>query len=483
MTIQIQVLSKAECERVHESSLDILKQTGMRIETAQGRKLLEDAGAIVDHTTQIVRFPEVLIEKSIRLTPKNFSLGARRPGRNFAVNHGNSTLSMSGEGIRVIDRKTGVHRDSSNKDWLEVTRLCDAIDEIGIFWRTITPHDRDNTMADFVDYQISVFQNFSKHVQDPFMAKDQAPWLLEILQTVFGKKETIRSSHPFSTVICPQSPLILTEQYTDAYLALKGWNIPVSIMPMALMGATAPGSMISTLIQCNCEVLGTLCLLQAAEPGTPILYAPVSTLMDPKSGRYFSGGVENSIMNAASNEIGRFYGFPTMVTGLESDNFEPNVQGGYERSLNTILPTMTRPDILIGPGLLGGDMILSFEQLLIDIEIFRMCHRTCRGIVSDDDKWLCNVIKEIGPGGNYLAHPTTVSGLRGGEWYIPELGVHTSYEQWVESGKKSSIEEAREKIDAILTNHAPLPFDKETQQELEKIKNKAKGVSITYSFN
>jgi trimethylamine--corrinoid protein Co-methyltransferase len=208
MKIQMQVLSQEECERIHESSLDILAKTGMRIETALGRQLLERAGAIVDHGTQIVLFPRNLIENAIQSAPKEFSLGARRPGWDFSVNQGQSTLNMSGEGTSVIDRKTGTHRPSTNKDWLEVTRLCDAIDEIGIFWRTVTPLDRGDSMADYIDYQTDVFRNFSKHVQDPFMSKDQAPWLLEILKAVFGDKKTIRASHPYSTLLSPQSPLI-----------------------------------------------------------------------------------------------------------------------------------------------------------------------------------------------------------------------------------------------------------------------------------
>ena len=58
---------------------------------------------------------------------------------------------------------------------------------------------------------------------------------------VFGDQDTIRKTHPYSTLLCPQSPLIITEEYTDAYLELKGWNIPVGVMPMALMGV--PGWM------------------------------------------------------------------------------------------------------------------------------------------------------------------------------------------------------------------------------------------------
>ena len=44
-----------------------------------------------------------------------------------------------------------------------------------------------------------------------------------------------------------------------------------------------------------------------------------------------------------------------------------------------MLPLLSWPDILVGPGLLGGSMILNLEQLLIDVEMFRMCKRAHTG--------------------------------------------------------------------------------------------------------
>ena len=55
---------------------------------------------------------------------------------------------------------------------------------------------------------------------------------------------------------------------------------------MPMMGATAPGSLLATTLLANCETLGVLCLVQAAEPGTPFIYAPIALTMDPRSGRY-----------------------------------------------------------------------------------------------------------------------------------------------------------------------------------------------------
>jgi trimethylamine--corrinoid protein Co-methyltransferase len=327
---------------------------------------------------------------------------------------------MDGEGPTVLDRKTGKHRDSTFHDWIEATRLADALDDIGIYWRIVVATDRGDTILDYVDYLLTLFRNFSKHIQDPIYAKKQAPWYQEVLQTIFGSKETIRQKHPVSYVLCPQSPLVIDEIYTDAYLELVGWNIPVAVMPMPLMGATAPASLISTVITANCEVLATLCLIQAAEPGAPVIYAPVSALMDPRTGMLKSDAIESGVLSA----------MPSILSW---------------------------PDILVGAGLLGGAMILSLEQMLIDTETL----------------WLDDVLDQVGPGGQFWDQVSTTTAIRDGEWYLSKKGMMASLEEWKAAGKRELVEDAREKVNQILSSHEPLPLDEDIDRELERIKIKA----------
>jgi len=258
MKTVFQVLSEDERARIHEASLDILKNTGVRVETDQGRRLLKKAGAMVDETFKIVRFPRHLVEESLKLVPKDFILGARRPGADLNLNVGDCTLCLDGCGTMVLDRQTGERRPATYADWHNITRMADAVDEIGIYWAQVEPVDKGNTLADQVDYMCRVQRNFSKHVQDTIDSPAQAVWLKEVLQTVFGSRDEIRQNHPMSFLLCPQSPLIIDRDYIEAYLALKGLNIPAAVMPMPQMGATAPASMISTVVQGNCEVLAML---------------------------------------------------------------------------------------------------------------------------------------------------------------------------------------------------------------------------------
>jgi len=474
METLLRVLSENERAQVHERSLQVLAQTGMRVDTAYGRRILKDAGAEVDENTHVVRFPRALVEESLRLAPKEFTLGARRPGWDLCMNGGDCTLCIDGEAVFALDRETGERRPGTTQDWLDATRLIDALDEIGVWWFMIEASDRGDTMADYVGYLRDIFGNFSKHVQDATSTPEQAPWLLEVLQVVFGDKETIRRRHPLSFLLCPLSPLAIEGPYTDAYLALLGWDIPVAVMPMPLMGATAPGSLISTTVIGNCEVLGMLCLIQAAAPGTPFIYAPALAVIDPRSGRYSPGAVENGLLGAAAIEMARYYGLPAEGTGGGSECYVPSIQAGYERAMNALLPLLSWPDILVGPGLLGGSMVLSLEQLLIDVEIFKMAKRAHRGIATGEEKWLEDVIDHVGPGGNFLSERSTREGTRSGEWYVSKFGLHDTYEKWEAEGKPTLLDEARRRVDEILATHEPLPLDEDVERELDKIQERAR---------
>jgi trimethylamine--corrinoid protein Co-methyltransferase len=469
----LQVLSDEEKSQIHERTLNVLESTGVRVETAKGRQILEDAGAQIDPDTNIVRFPQALVEEALQLAPKQFSLGARRPGCDLQMNAGECTLSADGEGMFVGDWQTGERRESNFNDWLSATRLLDAIDEIGMYWSIVEGGGGDGSPADMVKYWHNIFKNFSKHVQDATLGAEYSPWLLEVLQVIFGDKETIRQQHPFSFLVCPQSPLIIDQQYTDGYLALLGWDIPVAVMPMPLMGGTAPGSLISTVIIGNCEVLAMLCLVQAGAPGTPFIYAPALAISDPRSGVYAAGSIENGLLGAAATEMARYYGIPVESSGGGTSHFIPTIQGGYERALNSMLPVLSWPDILVGVGLLGGSMYLSLEQLLIDVEVYKMNRRAFQGIDSGEGKWLDEVINRVGPGGYFMGERSTVKNLRSGEWYISKFGWHDSYKAWINAGKPALLEEARQKVKHILAQHEPLPLDEHVERELDRIQERA----------
>jgi trimethylamine--corrinoid protein Co-methyltransferase len=199
-----------------------------------------------------------------------------------------------------------------------------------------------------------------------------------------------------------------------------------------------------------------------------VIYAPALATADPRTGRYTGGAVEHALLSMAAVQMARYYHLPVEASTGGTNEYVPGIQASYERAINWTLPTLAWPDILVGPGLFEGSTVLCYEQLLLDVEVFRHCRRLHLGIGTGKNQWLEEVIARIGPGGNFLKHHTTRDALRSGEWYLSTLG-----EPEILQKKLGLLEEARNRIEEILAKRKPLPLDEDVDRELAQIERRA----------
>jgi trimethylamine--corrinoid protein Co-methyltransferase len=469
------VLGEDEIAGIHEQSLAVLAATGMRVDSGRARRILADAGARVSEADRRVRFPRSLVEASLAASPRQFSLGGRRPGFALPMNAGECTLIPDGESTTFYDPVTGIRRDATHDDWAAATRLVDTMDEVGAYWQMVTAGEDAKGIGVTVAHLVETFHLFSKHVQDAPGSVAEARWLLELLSAMFGSREAVRRDHPYSVLYCPVSPLAMEEEHTDGFLELTGWDVPIAIMPMPMMGSSAPTGLRSTIVSGNAEVLGTICLVQAAAAGTPVIYAPALAAMEPRSGRWGGGSPEHSLLGAAVTEMARFYGLPAISSNGGTDHFVTGIQATYERTLNWLLPALSWPDILIGPGSLGGASTLCLEQMVLDVEVYRACRRLRQGIgagVGESD--VVAALDEVGPMGDFLSRTATRDAVRGGEFFRPRLGWHGTFDRWEADGRPDILGEAREKAWMAIDGHQPLPFPDEVAAELDRIAARAR---------
>ena len=475
MTTTVAVLTPEQRELVHERALEILGRVGVRVDSARARRLLAGAGASVRAIDGRALLSRDLVEASLAAAPRAFTLGGRRDGWSHPVGEGACSLVVDGEAMSVWDAEVGVRRPPTIADWERATRLCDALDEVGVYWRTTT-WDEEGP-AGVVSSWRRAFGEFGKHVQDAALDADEGRWLLEVLQVVFGDRDAIAARRPFSFLLCPHSPLVLEGPYTDAYLEVAGWGIPVAAMPMPIMGLSGPAGLIATVAVGHAEVLATLCLVQAAAPGTPFLYAPATAVMEPRTGRYGGGAAEHALLGVCTAEMARHVGLPSQASTGGTDHHVPGIQAAYERALNWSLPALAWPDLLVGPGMLGGSTILSTEQLYLDIEVFRRCRRLHAGVASGASSGLdglVDVLARVGPGADFLSERSTRDALRAGEWLLGSPGFHDGYERWEEAGRPDLLAEVRERIDAALATRVPDPLPAEAVRELVRIEARAR---------
>ena len=136
--------------------------------------------------------------------------------------------------------------------------------------------------------------------------------------------------------------------------------------------------------------------------------------------------------------------------------------------MTNMLPALTGSNVIYGMGMLEMGMTMSYEQLLIDQEIVHMSSRILQGIPVNEDTIALDVIKAVGPAGNYLAQKHTLKYMRQ-ELSTTELINRKMRESWEKSGSKDMFEVAREKAINILENYEVEPLPEDVKKKIHDI--------------
>src|SRR4030067_447754 len=116
----MQVLSKGEIEQVHQTSLKILSEVGVKVDSPSVRVLLEKGGARVDKKKGIIYLDESLVTGALKTAPKKVKI-CSRGGRDYSIpQQGGQLISPDGQPPAIFDVSKGQKRRSVLKDSLDL---------------------------------------------------------------------------------------------------------------------------------------------------------------------------------------------------------------------------------------------------------------------------------------------------------------------------------------------------------------------------
>jgi trimethylamine--corrinoid protein Co-methyltransferase len=265
---------------------------------------------------------------------------------------------------------------------------------------------------------------------------------------------------------CTISPLAHEGGSLEAGLAAAEAGLPVGYMTMASAGSTGPVTLAGNLVVGNAEVISALALMQMHAPGCPVYYAAAQTATDLRTGAYTGGGPEDYLFGAATNELANFYNIPLSMGAYATGAKEPDWQAAVDNSLSAFMAVSTLSDMLLGAGLLHGSRIFSYEQLLMDCEIWSILESTFKGIVVDDENLALDAIRAVGPGGTFLSQRHTRQHMR--QRWQPELIDRRPYNVWEET-RDGARDWAQGKAQSILREYHPQPLEPAMDLELQRL--------------
>jgi len=129
---------------------------------------------------------------------------------------------------------------------------------------------------------------------------------------------------------------------------------------------------------------------------------------------------------------------------------------------------MAGANLIYGAGMLDSGLIFSYAQLVIDNDIFKMIRKVMQGMRVDDENLAVDIIKSVGPGGDFLMQDHTMKYMRTLP-SVPNLIDRGNRENWLASGEKGLAEKAAEKAAEILANHKPVPLSDEAKSALRAV--------------
>ncbi len=144
-----------------------------------------------------------------------------------------------------------------------------------------------------------------------------------------------------------------------------------------------------------------------------------------------------------------------------------NIQNGYERALNAVIPALAGADELSGIGELGASVTSSYAQMVCDDDIAASVGRLRRGFAADEDALAVKVIAAVMDGSrNFLGQRHTRRYLRAGEVSYTRLGERRTWEEWDRTGREGMAERAQAEAERLLAEHEVPPLTEEQEREL-----------------
>ncbi|MFC2016342.1 trimethylamine methyltransferase family protein [Chloroflexota bacterium] len=445
-------LTEESISRVHQTVMRIIEEVGFEVNSDIALGLFEGAGGQVDWERHRVHLPQDKVLELIRMAPPEIRLCGQDEKHDIFLGGKRVYAGTGGTALYIYEPDTDQKRPATLEDLRSIAKLVDQLDNIHLFMLPTYPNELPVEQVD-VNRFFAGLDNTTKHIMGGVYTLDGVKRVIQMAEMVAGSAEALRQRPLISMITCSISPLKIDGQYGDLVVAIAKSGIPLVCPAEPLCGATSPVTLAGNLVIQTVDSLMGVMLTQIVNPGTPVIFGSVATSTDLRDLKYLAGPIEMGLLNAAGAQMAQFYQLPFYATGGMTDSKVLDAQSGYESALTNLLCALAGANFIHdAAGLMEFALTVCYEKFVIDNEILGMVMRAVEGIRVDDDTLAYDLIKQVGPGGNFVTAKHTRRFMRS-EHYQPSLSDRNSREEWEAEGKRTTWEKASETVLKLLDNH------------------------------
>lgn len=461
----LRILSEEQIEEIHEGTLRILWETGIRIESEWALDFLERHGCKVDRDNLRVRFPADLVEDCLRKAPSTFSVRARDP-KNDLVFGGNRLHFSHGSGMHTIDLDTFEPRAPTKKEYINCVRVLDALPTVSLLgcypyfgYEGVPP-----VMA--ILEGVALKMRYSTKHQTTCYSKECDIFNIQMAQAV-GVEITGAATS--------SAPLTWGGDAVDTARRMIEAGFAIVTIDGCIMGGTGPATVAGSVVVSNAEHQAMMVLAQLLNPGQRILIGHFSAPMNMATGSPAFGQIGASLSNAVWNQLWRHYGVPC---GNGSPSYVAaktiDYQAGYEKGMAGLISALSGVNHLLLHFAVSAEISAHPVQAVLDDDIAGMIGRFMAGEEVSEQTIAAELISQVGPiPGHYLNTAHTRKWWKK-EQFMPRSADRQTYPEWVASGKKTALDYAKERVESILATHQVDSLSSAQEEDIDRVLRQAR---------
>ncbi|HYI30005.1 MAG TPA: trimethylamine methyltransferase family protein [Bradyrhizobium sp.] len=462
----VQVLDEEQIERIHDASMTVLEDVGMRIQDADARNYFAAAGFSVDHPTERVHFDREGILELVAKAPSVASVRGRDPAKKLFMGEGQVAFTAVSGPPFVSDldhgRRAGTFRDQEN--FLKMTHMTDVLQIEGG-----TSVEAQDLPADtrYLDFYLSCCKLSDKPWKPLTIGRHRARDAIDMAKIWYGEDEEGLAANPvFFVNTNTNTPLVLDGEIAQGVIEYAKLGQVVCVTPFGLAGAMAPATVAGALVMQNAETLACCALTQIVRPRCPYIYGGFICNADMRTGSPAFGTPEFTLGAQATGQMARRYGLPWRSGGALTSSQTCDAQAAYE-AMMVMTPTFLAGTnyVMHAAGWLEAGLVACYEKFIVDIEILRMLQVQFTPLEINEESLAFGAHEEVGAGGHFLGAVHTLERFREC-FYRPLLSSTENFDRWTRNGGQDAAERAGKIWRDTLEQYEEPPIDDAVKAEL-----------------
>lgn len=460
-----ELLNPEQMDQLHDTSMRILSEAGIRVMGENVMDLFAAAGAIVDRDTKTIRIDESIVAAALETVPAEFTLTARNRAKQITLGGNNVTFGLVAGPPNVHDCING-RRAGNLTDYQNFIKLAHHFNVIHLIGNQVTaPLELPANNRHLDTYLANLtYSDLSFHCSA--IGRGRALDGINMMAITRGQTpEEMKGDPGVITIISVNSPRLFDDAMGDGLIAMAEYGQPVTVTPFTLMGAMTPVTLPAALAQQNAEALFGVVLTQLVNPGTPVMYGSFTSNVDMRSGAPAFGTPENAKANIAGGQLARRYGIPYRTSNANASN-AVDLQAAYETMMATWGAVLGGANIVYhAAGWLEGGLTASYEKFILDVEIIQNLIEFLKPMKFDADELGFDAIRSVPSGGHFFGAEHTMARYESA-FYRPMLSDWQNYENWEAAGAKDALQRATGLWQQALRDYEKPAMDPAIREEL-----------------